>query len=285
MNTLDSIRYYKMNGLGNDFIIFDNRQVKIKITKKLIRIVANREFGIGCDQVILIDNYGENNIYMRIWNQDGTEISACGNATRCVALKILEERNSNSLKIKTKSGELICTRQSQKNIKVDMGVPKFKWEDIPLAKKIDDTSAISYDFKIGNLETIYPPSLVNVGNPHCILWIKNLASVDISNIGSEIENDILFPKKVNVSFANIKNRKLIDLIVWERGAGMTKACGTAACAVAVAASRINKTEREVEVNLPGGSLNIMWDEDDHIQMTGEAVFDYEDYLPKDLITI
>jgi diaminopimelate epimerase len=285
MNTHDSIKYYKMNGLGNDFIIFDNRQVKIKITKKLIRIVANRELGIGCDQVILIDNYGKNSIYMRIWNQDGTEVSACGNATRCVASKVLEERSSNSLKIITKSGELICTKQSEKNIKVDMGIPKFKWEDIPISKKIDDTSAVTYDFKTDDLNMLYSPSLVNVGNPHCILWLENITSIDIRDIGSKIENDILFPKKVNVSFANIKNRKSIDLIVWERGVGITKACGTAACAVAVAASRINKAEREVEINLPGGSLDIIWDKDDHIQMIGEAVFDYEDYLPKDLIAL
>jgi len=284
MNTYNSIKYYKMNGLGNDFIIFDNRQEKIKITKKLIQTISNRELGIGCDQVILIDNYRKNDIYMRIWNQDGKETTACGNATRCVALKILEERDSHSLKIITKSGELFCTKHDNKNIKVDMGIPRFKWEDIPLARKIDDTSAINYNFKIDNIKMLYPPSLVNIGNPHCILWVPNLETLNIRTIGSTIENDSLFPKKINVSFANIKNSETIDLIVWERGVGLTQACGTAACATAVAASRINKTKREVEVNLPGGSLNIIWDKDDHIQMIGEATFDYEDYLPKDLIT-
>jgi len=253
------IPFIKMHGLGNDFVVLDARtEPLIPITNDLARALADRRTGIGCDQLILLGESDFADFRMRIFNNDGSEVEACGNATRAVALLHGEDAT-----IETAGGVLQATLTGG-GIAVDMGAPRFGWEEIPLAYAMD-TTALPVAWE--NLEN---PLAVNVGNPHVVFFVDDADAVELDRLGPQIEHDPLFPERVNVNVAQVVSRDRILLRVWERGAGLTRACGTGACATAVAAMKKGLVEREVAVTLPGGTLTIRWDEDGEITMTGPA---------------
>lgn len=212
--------------------------------------------------------------YMRIWNADGGEVAACGNATRCVAWLLLQEGGAASRRIETPAGMLYSERAGPKTITVDMGSPLLRWEEIPLARAMDTKRL---EFAVESLEA---PGAVNMGNPHAVFFIEDVARVPISELGPQVERDPLFPERVNVGFAEVRNESLIRLRVWERGVGLTKACGTGACAAVVAAHRQERAGRKVEVLLDGGSLEIEWRAgDDRVLMTGPVELEATGDLP------
>ncbi len=215
---------------------------------------------------------------MRIWNADGGEVESCGNATRCVARLVMAETGRDVARIETAGGDLICRPVADGRIAADMGRPDFDWARIPLAREMD-TAVLDYTH--GGLER---PAAVNVGNPHVVFFVEDAAAVDLGALGPAIEHDPLFPQRINVSLAQVVDRERIILRVWERGAGLTRACGTAACAALVCAARRGLTGRAAEVCLPGGALSIEWRAaDDHIVMTGPAALSFEGRVGPDLL--
>ncbi|HEV2866614.1 MAG TPA: diaminopimelate epimerase [Allosphingosinicella sp.] len=250
-------RFRKMHGLGNDFVILDARGEAVAMNGVRARAIADRRTGVGCDQVILLEPSDVADVRMRIWNSDGGEVEACGNAARCVAL--LEGGDST---IETKGGVIrACANGSAAT--VDMGEPRFAWDDIPLAYPLD-TSALPVAW-----ESLAEPAALNVGNPHLVFFVADAASVELERLGPLIEKDPLFPERVNVDVASIEGGA-IRLRVWERGAGLTQACGTGACATAVAAIRRRLAASPVEVRLPGGPLTVEWAPGTTIRMRGPA---------------
>ncbi|MBQ4874521.1 MAG: diaminopimelate epimerase [Rickettsiaceae bacterium H1] len=249
--------FIKMHGLGNDFAIIDERQFRYKYDVKQI---ANRKLGIGCDQVIIIEKSSQANCAMQIYNRDGSKAEACGNATRCVAQIITEEQNSQEATIEIEEKILKCQTAGVDRIKVDMGIPLFDWEKIPLSKPCDtENLPITYE-KLEN------PIAINTGNPHVIFFVEDINSVNLAEIGPKVENHSLFPQKVNVNIAQVTNEKIL-LKVWERGAGETLACGSGACAtLAAAVKRKYIVNNGSIVSLPGGELYIEWNKS--ILMTG-----------------
>ncbi len=266
-----------MNGLGNDFVVIDSRAQDYAVSYALARSIANRTDGIGCDQVIVLKASERADVFMSILNADGSEVDACGNATRCVAT--LGDPYYGT--IETKAGILRASVTDDGFVSVDMGRPRFEWSDIPLSSPQIDTRAIALRFELPDGRALQDPSVVNVGNPHCIFWVTDADDYDLASFGRELEHNPLFPERANISLAEVTPgdehaRDRIKLRVWERGAGITQACGTAACAVAVAAHRSGKTGRIVDVDLPGGRLVIEWRADDgHIFMTGPASHDFD----------
>lgn len=249
--------FRKMHGLGNDFVVFDAREAPVEIDPSRARAIADRKTGVGCDQLIVVEPSGAADVRMRIWNADGGEVEACGNAARCVALLIGGESM-----IETKGG-LIRGRAGGEGASVDMGSPRFGWDEIPLAYAMDTA-----EMPVG-WEDLQAPTAVNVGNPHLIFVVDDADAVDLASLGPLIENDPLFPQRINVNIASLEDGAL-RLRVWERGAGLTQACGTGACASAVAAIRRKLVSSPVEVRLPGGSLTIEWAPGGPILMTGPA---------------
>ena len=277
-----SIHFRKMNGLGNDFVVLDARARPLALNAAQIAAIADRRSGIGCDQVIALEPSDFADVFMRIWNADGGEVGACGNAARCVAALLVAERGSPHVSIETESGMLAATVAKDGRVTIDMGVPRFEWNEIPLSQPFDDTRAIDLP-PIGD-PGLSKPSMVNVGNPHCIFFVDDVEAHDLARFGPALEHHPLFPERANISLAQVTGPDSLRLRTWERGAGLTKACGTAACAAAVAAVRRGLTGREVRVTLPGGDLVIGWREgDDHILMTGPFALDYQGTLPPELI--
>ncbi len=246
-------RFHKMHGLGNDFVILDARNGAVAMDEARARAIADRRTGVGCDQVILLEPSEVADVRMRIWNADGGEVEACGNATRCVVM--LEGGKAT---IETEGGILTGDGEG-----VDMGSPRFGWEEIPLAYAMD-TGAMPVAW-----DGLDAPFAVNVGNPHVVFFVANADAVDLARLGPLIEHDPLFPERVNVNIASIEG-DAIRLNVWERGAGLTLACGTGACATAVAAISRKLATSPVEVRLPGGSLAIEWVPGGTIRMSGPA---------------
>jgi diaminopimelate epimerase len=215
---------------------------------------------------------------IRIYNTDGSFAGACGNGMRCVGWTVAEETGRRDFTFETSAGVLAVTVANADHITVDMGRPRFGWKDIPLAEEFQDTRHI--ELQIGPIDKplLHSPSVVNVGNPHAIFWVDDLNVVDLSRAGPMLENHPIFPDRANISLARVIDRTTIQLRTWERGAGLTKACGSAACAAAVSGARLKLTERSVTVNVPGGALSIQWRDDDSIVMTGPAVFEYADTI-------
>jgi len=274
-----------MNGLGNDFAIFDGRSRQIVVGTEAARRIADRDAGIGCDQVIVVENSDCADVFMRILNADGSEVDACGNAARCVAAVVAQEIGQGGVTIETNAAILGAVLNPDQSVTIDMGVPLFDWESIPLSEKFHDTRMIELHVgPIGN-PVLHTPSVANIGNPHCIFWVDNIDDHDLASIGPILENHPLFPERANISLAQVDSRDSIRLRVWERGAGITKACGTAACAAAVSAHRKRLCDRSVMVTLPGGKLRIDWREtDDHILMTGPVEYEYDEHLdPSDFV--
>jgi diaminopimelate epimerase len=276
------IPFIKMNGLGNDFVMIDGRHHDTNLARPLAQAIANRTAGPGCDQLILIEPSRRAAAFMRVINADGSEVGACGNATRCVARLLGEELNRNEIAIETHAGTLSATLNGDGFVRVDMGVPRFAWNEIPLSRACADTRAIPLTHRLPDGRVLEGPSAVSVGNPHCIFWVTDVKSYDLGAFGPALEHHPLFPERANISLAEVVSRSRVLLSVFERGVGLTQACGTAACAAAIAGARIGKMEREVEVELPGGKLDIEWRaSDDHVLMTGPAEFEFAGVLRLD----
>ena len=269
-----------MNGLGNDFVIVDLRSSSARMTESAAAMIADRKEGVGCDQVITIEDRG--GLFMGVWNADGSEVGACGNAARCVGWLLMEETGESEIEFATTSAVMKVRRAGDKRVTVDMGEPKFGWRDIPLAEQMDDTRYI--DVKLGPIDNpvLWGPSAVNMGNPHCIFFVEDAEAQALDRFGPMIENHPLFPERTNVGVAEVKGKQLIRLRVWERGAGITKACGTGACAALVSAHRRRLTDRRATVQLDGGPLAIEWDDENHVRMTGPVAFEFEGVLPEGL---
>lgn len=250
--------FHKMHGLGNDFVIIDARLAAVEMTAPRAHAIADRRTGIGCDQLILLEPSDTADVRMRIFNADGGEVEACGNATRCVATLLAKPAQ-----IETKGG-ILETRPQDNSATVFLNPPAFDWEFIPLAMPMD-----TMDMPVG-WEELERPIAVNVGNPHVIFFVPDTDAIDLERLGPIIETDPLFPEKINVNVATIVDRQNIKLRVWERGVGLTLACGTGACATAVAAIRSGRATSPVTVHLPGGDLRIGWQEGGPIEMEGAA---------------
>ena len=257
---------YKMDGLGNDFVIIDNREKITHLSKDQIIKICDRNF-IGCDQLILIKKSKTSDATLNFFNSDGGESEACGNGTRCVADFLSRESKKKNIIITTLSGDLKSEILENKIVKTEMGIPKLNWDEIPLSKELNTLNLDVKIFDKENNEHI-GGTAVNVGNPHIIFFVKDIESFDIKKIGPKIENNEIFPEKTNVTLATIINKNLIKVKVWERGAGLTKACGTAACATAYASKLNSLTENEVDIEFINGKLSITIDEKNSIHMKG-----------------
>ena len=320
---LRHIPFKKMNGLGNDFVIIDARAERLRLSAAAAGAIASRTEGAGCDQVIVLEPSRAADVFMRILNADGSEVSACGNASRCVAALLQPGLGRDQLTIETRAGVLEAEAGADGLVTVDMGVPRFEWDRIPLSHPFEDTRAIDLTYALPDGRVLAGPSVVNVGNPHCIFWVEDADSYGLASFGHALEHHPLFPERANISLAEVVDQKTpspqpspqgerglaaavgqsteansgvpsplgekdrmrgdfpsrIKLRVWERGTGITRACGTAACASAVAAARTGRTGRRVSIELPGGTLFIEWRAaDDHILMTGPTEFEFEGEL-------
>ena len=273
--------FLKMNGLGNDFVVVEARSSPFQPAASQARAIADRVDGIGCDQLIAIEASDKGDAFMRIWNADGGEVEACGNAARCVGWLLLEASGRDHAVIETAAGLLDVSRgPGEKTITVDMGAPGLDWRDIPLAEEMD-TRGI--ELQVGPIDdpVMHTPGCVSMGNPHVVFFVPDAEAAPVVQVGSMIEHHLLFPQRTNVGFAQIKARDRIRLRVWERGAGLTKACGTGACAALVAASRRGLTDRAATLELDGGELQIEWRESDgHVLMTGPVAVEFTGKLPE-----
>lgn len=275
-----NVPFVKMNGLGNEIIVADVRETATKITEAAavaLDGVSETKF----DQIMEVHKSSNSQIDagIRILNSDGSEAGACGNGTRCVVSWLNKETNKDAFTFKTKAGILTAKYESDALITVDMGVPKFGWEDIPLEEEFYDTTGI--ELQVGPIDApmLHTPSVANVGNPHCIFWApEDVWSYNLEQIGSLLEFHPVFADRVNISLANVVDRSHIILRTWERGAGITQACGSAACAAAVCAVRKDLTDRKVTVTVPGGDLHIEWTAADRILMTGPAETEFSGML-------
>jgi len=257
---------FKMDGLGNDFVIIDQRHNHIELTNDQIKKICNRNF-IGCDQLIFIKKNEKIDADMEFYNSDGSVSGACGNGTRCVAYLLSKEMNKNKIVLGTKSGNLESRILDKKLVETKIGPAKTNWNEIPL---LEELNTINLNFKIvdNNNNEYFGGTAVNVGNPHVVFFVDNIEDFNLEKIGPEIENNKLFPEKCNVTLANIINENHIKVKVWERGAGLTKACGTAACATAYAAKINDKIKNKTEIEFELGKLLILIDESENISMTG-----------------
>jgi diaminopimelate epimerase len=266
-----SLPFVKMHGLGNDFVILDGRPAPVRLAEAQIRQIGDRRRGVGFDQLIILEpTSGKADLFMRIYNPDGSEAGACGNATRCVADLFMNEAKAEICTIETISGLLCCTRGDKTgDITVDMGVPRLEWADIPLSKQCDTL----------HLPLEGDPVGVSMGNPHCVYFCEDAEAVAVSKLGPKTEHHSLFPARTNVEYVSMLGADHLRMRVWERGAGITQACGSGACAAAVAAIRRGMTGRKVRVTLDGGDLFIEWRETDgHVLMTGPVTYVYEGKL-------
>lgn len=261
------VPFEKMHGLGNDFVILDARNTPIPLTQEDIRRLSDRKRGIGCDQFIVMEPSAQCDAFMRIYNPDGSEAGACGNASRCVADLLMSEKATSRCSIETSSRVMECTRtEGHDRITVDMGTPGLEWREIPLSKQCDTL----------NLPLPGEPVAVSMGNPHCVFFCDDAEDVYVDKLGPKAEHDPLFPERTNVEYVSILSFDAIRMRVWERGAGITQACGSGACAAAVAAVRRGLTGRFVRVRLDGGDLDIEWREaNGHVYMTGPVTYSFQ----------
>ena len=257
---------FKMDGLGNDFVIIDQRNDQFELTNDQVKKICNRNF-IGCDQLILIKENIKYDAELKFFNSDGSEASACGNGTRCVAYFLSKENKKDIIDVYTCSGNLKSKILDKKIVQTQIGVPKTKWNEIPINKNIDTVNLNIKIYDKNNKEFI-GGTAINVGNPHIIFFVNKMEDFDIKKVGPVSEKHSLFPEKCNVTIAQVINKSLIKVKVWERGAGNTKACGTAACATAVAGKINGVTGSQTEIAFPLGNLSILIDKENIIHMTG-----------------
>ena len=271
--------FIKMHGLGNDFVVLDARARPIALDDKAAQAIAARHTGVGCDQLIVIEKPTRQGVaaFMRIRNADGGEVEACGNAARCVADLIMRETNAASVTLETAAGPITARVAGPDRVAVDMGEPRWGWRDIPLARECDTDHL---PLALGPLKDAVATSM---GNPHATFFVADIAAVDIAALGPPLEHDKLFPQRANIGVAQVLGRSQIRLRVWERGAGLTPACGTGACAALVAASRRGLTGRSAEIVADGGRLTIEWRADNHVIMTGPIAVSFTGTLDPSLL--
>jgi diaminopimelate epimerase len=278
------IPFRKMNGLGNEFLVFDARERPVHLHSHAIMMLG-QPGNIGFDQMITIERSGSGaDAFMRIHNRDGGEVDACGNATRCVGWLLMDETGRKTAAIETNAGLLRAfDTGTPTEITVDMGKPRFRWDEIPLAEEFHDTRAI--ELQVGPIDApiLHSPSVASMGNPHAIFWVDDVEAYDLERFGPLLENHPIFPDRANISLAHVSAPDALTVKTWERGVGITKACGTAACASAVAAMRKDLVGRRVTVNVPGGPLAIEWREDGHVWMTGPVELEFEGTLDPDTL--
>jgi diaminopimelate epimerase len=279
MRRIMSRPFLKMNGLGNDFVVVEARSQPFAPSVAEARAIADREGGIGCDQLIGIEASPRADAFMRIWNADGGEVEHCGNAARCVGWLLLEATGRDVATLDSPSGVLEVRRAGERSVTIDMGPPRLGWQDIPLEEPMD-TRGIELEVGPLGAPIMHTPGCVSMGNPHVVFFVDDADTAPVRQVGSMIEHHRLFPQRVNVGFAQIKARDRIRLRVWERGAGLTRACGTGACAALVAAHRRAFVNRKATVEMDGGDLTIEWRaEDDHVLMTGPVAVEFTGNLP------
>ena len=265
---MNSLKAYKMDCLGNDFIIFDARLKPISLDKNQIIKISDRN-NVGCDQVIFINKDDRSNAFLKFYNSDGGEVSACGNGSRCVARLLMKEKNNKKVSLRTKAGILKAELNDKNLVRINMGMPNFIWNKIPLVREMDNKN-LQIKINDTNKKEIFGGFSLSVGNPHVIFFVENIDSFNLEEMGPKIENHSYFPEKCNVTLAKVKNKNSVKVKVWERGAGLTKACGTAACATAVAGAVLKLINRCVDIEFPGGIINIDWGKDENIYMSGEV---------------
>jgi diaminopimelate epimerase len=263
--------FLKMHGLGNDFVVFDARDAAIALTPAQAKAVADRRFGIGCDTVVIIGPGGADaDASLRFINGDGGEVESCGNATRCIARLLMDERGHSRVRLSTRGGLLVCNDAGKGLVEVDMGAPGLEWNQVPLAEQRD-----TLNFTLALEGQALPVSAASMGNPHCVIFVPDAEKAPLTALGPRIVTHPLFPARTNVEFASLIGPNRLRQRTWERGVGVTLACGTGACALAVSAARKGLTGRKVEVVLDGGSLFIDWRESDgHVIMTGPSTLVY-----------
>jgi diaminopimelate epimerase len=274
--------FLKMHGLGNDFAIFDARTFPVAMDGATAKAVADRRRGIGCDQVIVMEPAKNGAAaFMRIFNADGGEVESCGNAARCVAYLMMAERETDHVELSSPAGPLLCNGTGPDAVTVDMGAPHLDWREIPMAQAVD-TSSFALDVPGFDEAALKTAMAVSVGNPHCVLFVKDAETAPVATLGPVLERHPWFPARTNVEFVERRDDTHLRMRVWERGAGITRACGTGACASAVAGNIRGLVGRKVTVMLDGGDLQIEWRESDgHILMTGPVRFSFggEVHLP------
>lgn len=277
---MDQLAFIKMHGLGNDFVVLDSRRTPIALTIDEARRLADRRFGIGCDQLIVMEppiSEGAD-LFMRIRNPDGGESEACGNATRCIASLVMVETGRDKVVIETLAGHLPATAAEADEITVDMGPANLGWRDIPLAEERD---TLNLGIGLGPLQD---PVGVNMGNPHAVFFVEDADAVDLAALGPTLEHDPLLPERANISVISVTGPNQLRQRVWERGAGITLACGSGACAGAVAAARRGLTDRCVETRMDGGTLRLEWREDGHVLMTGPVATSFRGQVDRKLLS-
>jgi diaminopimelate epimerase len=279
-----ALKFRKMNGLGNDFVVVDGRAHVLALGADAVRAIADRKEGIGCDQLILLEPSTKADVFMRIWNADGGEVAACGNAARCVASLVAQEQERPQVSIETEDQVLGAVVADDNSVTIDMGEPRLAWDEIPLAEPFHDTRRIELQAGPIDAPVLHSPAVVNVGNPHALFFVDDVEAIDLAHIGPMLEHHPLFPERANISVVQVLSPEHLKIRTWERGAGLTRACGTAACASAVAAIRRELAGSKVRVSLPGGDLVIEWRESDgHVLMTGPYALDFEGTLPAALL--
>lgn len=273
---MDQLSFIKMHGAGNDFVVLDGRSSPVPLTVTEARTLADRHFGIGCDQLIVMEppTSGEADLFMRIRNPDGGEAEACGNATRCIASLVMTETGRDRAVIQTVAGHLPARTAEAGRITVDMGPANLGWRDIPLAEERD---TLHLGIGAGPLQD---PVGVNMGNPHAVFFVEDAEAVDLAKLGPQLEYDPLLPERANISVVSVTGPDRLRQRVWERGAGITLACGSGACAGAVAAARRGLTGRKVETAMDGGVLGLEWREDGHVLMTGPVATSFRGQISR-----
>ena len=265
------IAFRKMHGLGNDFVVLDQRHDPVRIDAAAARALADRHTGIGCDQLLLLEpprNPGAQ-VFMRILNPDGSEAEACGNGTRCVASLVADESGRRAVAIETAAGLLPVSIDAAGIATVAMGGPRFGWRDIPLSREMD---TLHVDLRRGPLADAV---CTNMGNPHATFFVDDAEAIDLATLGPELEHHTLFPVRANIGIAQVRDRQTIRFRVWERGAGITRACGSGACAAMVAAHRRDLVGERVSVMLDGGNLDIAWPGNGSVLMSGRVALSFE----------
>ncbi|MCW5682472.1 MAG: diaminopimelate epimerase [Xanthobacteraceae bacterium] len=280
MSALLNRPFVKMNGIGNDIVVLDLRADSAPVTEADARAIARKD-AIPFDQLMVLypPRASGTDAFVRIYNSDGSEAGACGNGMRCVVSRDVKQTGKHDFIYETRAGLIPAHFENENTITVDMGKPRFDWRDIPLAEEFRDTRMI--ELQIGPIDApvLHSPSVVSMGNPHAVFWVDDPYAYDLEKLGPLLENHPVFPQRANISLAHVKDRENIAMRTWERGAGLTRACGSAACAVAVSAARTKRTGRQVHLVLPGGELDIEWREsDDHVLMTGPVEFEFEGVL-------
>ncbi|HET8726541.1 MAG TPA: diaminopimelate epimerase [Alphaproteobacteria bacterium] len=273
-----TVPFLKMHGLGNDFVVIDARARPLELSDAAIRAVADRRRGVGFDQLFVLEpacNGGD--VFMRIFNADGSQVSSCGNGTRCVAALVMAERDADEARVETRAGVLDCRAAPGGLVTVDMGPARLDWRDIPVAAACDTLRMPV------TVDGLGEPVGISMGNPHAVFFVEDAEAVPLAQLGPVLERHAFFPERANIEVAHLAASDRLRMRVWERGVGITQACGTGACATAVAAIRRGLTGRKVEVDLDGGRLAVEWTADNRVLMTGPTAVSFTGELPDALL--